>query len=123
MEIGKRKELRKAFGEAQQLFICHICYAGLDPENNKPLISKLCTPIIKPCDECLSQLKYDQRNSQDKTCNLCQRPHIVNFENDYVQDFSFKQTLEQQLQSQKIAHKDICKNEMRIGFFPEKVIV
>jgi uncharacterized CHY-type Zn-finger protein len=82
MEFGKRKELAKAFSDAQQLFICKICYAGMDAENNKPLSSVKCTPPIKLCNECLKQLKHEQRNSQEKICKLCNHAHPIDWANE-----------------------------------------
>ena len=116
----------QAFKDKKLLFICQNCYSGMDGENNKPLISVQCIPTIKLCTECVRQLKHELRNANEKICNLCKTYHKINFEKEgdfFAQDFSFKDSLDQLIKSQQIALRDIQRLELKIGMFPEKVII
>jgi hypothetical protein len=72
MESLKRKELSRAFSDVQQIFICGVCYCAIHVEKNRPLIGQKCSPSLKKvCDECINQLKHDQRNAENLICKLC----------------------------------------------------
>ena len=107
------QKVLKGFTPEQQSFICSRCFAGFDVEKNRPMVAMCCH--VSCCEDCISILLKTCSNPQK--CPFCPKDKQV------LHNYEMVQVLESYIRSQKVNKETIFKTELKIGMFPEKMIV
>ena len=107
------QKVLKGFTPEQQSFICSRCFAGFDVEKNRPMVAMCCH--VSCCEDCIRNLL--------KTSALTICPFGQHSMKPAQHNYEMIQLLESFIRSQKVNKETIFKTELKIGMFPEKMIV